>query len=100
MTVENEEMTVEKYLAIRTEAALKIDPETAEFISEWGQIMDPYGIKKDLPPECHCVGRLYFARSPGGDVWVWFYDLPEATLQRLRQRINRGELKEADIDWL
>jgi hypothetical protein len=28
-------------------------------------IMDLYGIDTDLPDEPQCVGRVYFARSPG-----------------------------------
>jgi hypothetical protein len=31
MSEQNERMTVERYLAIRKEAALQMDPETAEF---------------------------------------------------------------------
>ena len=40
----------------------------------------------DLPEECDCVGRVYFARSPGSDVWVNFYDLPEATRDALWEK--------------
>ena len=52
------EMTVEKWLAIRKEAGLTIDPETAEVFWNYGQIMDPYNVISDLPEECHCVGRV------------------------------------------
>jgi hypothetical protein len=71
------EMTKEQWLAIRKEAALQIDPETAEVFWRYAQILDPYGVKPDLPDECDCVGRVYFARSPGSDIWVCFDDLPE-----------------------
>jgi hypothetical protein len=71
------------WLAIRTEAGLKIDPETAEVEWEYAQTLDPYGLDPDLPEECQCVGREYFARSPGSDVWVHFGDLPEATRDAL-----------------
>jgi hypothetical protein len=91
-------MTVEQWLAIHKEQALQIDPETAEFTWSWGQIIDPYGVDQNLPDECYCVGRLYFARSPGSDLWVSFYDLPSATVKRLWERIRKGELREAGID--
>ncbi len=96
MSEHNQQITVEQFLAIRKEEALKIDPETAEFSWSWEQIMDPYGVDPDLPEEYDCVGRVYFARSPGSDVWVCFYDLPEATVERLWERIRKGELRERD----
>ena len=71
------EMTKEQWLAIRKEAALQIDPETAEVFWRYAQILDPYGVNPDLPKECDQVWRVYFARSPGRDVWVCFDDLPE-----------------------
>jgi uncharacterized glyoxalase superfamily protein PhnB len=77
------EMTVEQWLAIRKEAGLKIDPETAEVFWRYGQTLDPYGVYPDLPEECRQIGREYFARAPGSDVWVNFCDLPEATRDAL-----------------
>jgi hypothetical protein len=59
------EEDVQRLLASRKEAGLKIDPETAEVDWEYGQVMDPYGVYSDLPEECQQVGRQYFARSPG-----------------------------------
>jgi hypothetical protein len=53
---EDDEMSVDQYLAIRKEAALKIDPDTAEVDWSYIQIMDPYGVRADLPEECHCFG--------------------------------------------
>jgi hypothetical protein len=73
-----EEGVVKQWLAIRKEAALQIDPETAEVEWTYAQTLDPYGIDPDLPEEYQCVGREYFARSPRSDVWVWFGDLPDA----------------------
>jgi hypothetical protein len=70
------QMTKEQWLAIRKEAALHIDPETAEVEWSYGQTLDPYGVDPDLPEEYHCIGRNYFARAPGSDVWVEFGDLP------------------------
>jgi hypothetical protein len=77
------------FLAIRKEAAQHIDPETAEVDWEYGMIMDPHGIDSDLPDELQCVVRVYFARSPGSDIWVCFYDLPEAVHSALWERHGR-----------
>src|SRR5262249_4109293 len=38
-----DEMTVEEWLAIRKEAGLKIDPESAEVNWWYAQVADPYG---------------------------------------------------------
>jgi hypothetical protein len=66
-----------QWLAIRKEAGLKLDPETAEV--EWccAQTFDPYGVDPDLPEQCQQIAREYFARSPASDVWVNFCDLPK-----------------------
>lgn len=77
------DIAVEQWLAIRKEAGLQIDPETAEVDWWYVQILDPYGVDPDLPEEAQCVGRGYFARSPGSDVWVSFYDLPNKTEKAL-----------------
>jgi hypothetical protein len=63
----------EEFLAVRKEAGLKIDPKTAEVDWSYAGVGNPYGI---FPGEPWCVGRAYFARSPGSDVWVKFGDLP------------------------
>jgi hypothetical protein len=81
----------EQWLAIRKEAGLEIDPQTAEVYWEYGQILDPYGVYQDLPEECQQVGRVYFARSPDSDIWVCFYDLPDATREALREK-HKGKL--------
>jgi hypothetical protein len=80
------EFDVEQWLASRTEAGLKIDPETAEVYWEYGQVMDPYGVYSGLPEECWQVGRQYFARSPGSDIWVHFRDLPDETREVLWEK--------------
>src|SRR5262245_18632929 len=72
-------MKKEEWLRIRKEAGRKIDPETAEVMWVYGQTLDPYGIDPELLEKYYCVGREYFARSPGSDIWVWFGDLPTAT---------------------
>jgi hypothetical protein len=75
----------EQWLAVRKEAGLKIDPETAEVHWCYGLTLDPYGVldEWELPEEFHQIGREYFARSPGSDVWVIFDDLPDAVRERL-----------------
>ena len=90
-TVEHKDQAVEKtteeWLAIRKEAGLKIDPQTAKITWHWAQVLDPYGVL-ELAKEDHCVGRSYFARSPESDVWVSFYDLPEATVDALWKKAD------------
>jgi hypothetical protein len=86
--IDSDEMPVEQWLAIRKEAGLKIDPEIAEVMWGYGQILDPYGVNPDLPDEASCIGRVYFARSPGSDIWVSFYDLPGDTCKALWQKHN------------
>jgi hypothetical protein len=76
-----DEMPVEQWLAIRKEAARQIDPETAEVMWCYVRTGDPYGVYP-LPEE-YCVGRGYFACSPGSDVWISFRDLPKATRDAL-----------------
>jgi hypothetical protein len=92
------EMTIEEFLAIRKEAGLKIDPETAEVYWRYKYIVDPYGIYPDLTDEERCAGRVYFARSPDSDVWVAFYDLPEATRDALEQKLGMDGVP--DLSWL
>jgi hypothetical protein len=76
-------MTVEQWLAIRREAALQIDPETAEVMRKYANLADPYGV---CPDGEECIGRVSFARPAGSDVWVDFGDLPEATVKALREK--------------
>jgi hypothetical protein len=75
-----------KFQSIRTEAGRNIDPAIAEVEWTYAQTLDPYGIDPDLPEEYQQVGRKYFARSPGSDIWVWFGDLPETTRTALWER--------------
>jgi hypothetical protein len=94
-----DKLTREQWLQIRKEEGLKIDPDTAEVMWEYGYTLDPYGVYPDLPPECQQVGREYFARSPGSEIWVSFCDLPEETYERLWER-HKGQLSfPAGLDW-
>jgi hypothetical protein len=85
MTDDNK-LSVEQWRAIRKEEGLKIDPATAEVDWSYEQVLDPYGVCPDLPEECQQVGRAYFARRPGSDIWVEFGDLPEKTREALWSR--------------
>jgi hypothetical protein len=85
-TAESDEMGVEQWLAIRKEAGLQIDPETAEVYWDYGHPFDPYAVDPDLPQECQQVGRVYFACSPDSDIWVCFDDLPETTREALWEK--------------
>ena len=77
------ELSIEKWLEIRKLAGSKIDPETAEVCWTYAQTLDPYGVDPDLPDELNCIGREYFARSPGSDIWVWFGDLSDEVHHKL-----------------
>ena len=98
----SEKAEIERWLAIRKEAGLKIDPETAEVDWSYGQTLDPYGVcdEWELPEEFHQVGREYFARSPGSDIWVHFGDLPEETRSRLRTMHSRKLAFPAGLEGL
>jgi hypothetical protein len=76
---------VREFYADRKLAGRRIDPATAEVISCWAQMLDPYGLGLDIPEEGACVGRCRFARAPGG-VWVHFAHLSAETVQRLNRR--------------
>jgi hypothetical protein len=78
--------TVEAFLASRREAGLKIDPATADVAWWYGDGLDRYGVQPVPDGDFRCVGREYFARAPGNDVWVSFHDLPEATAKALQHR--------------
>lgn len=77
----------QEFLSARKQAGLKIGPATAEVDWEFVDMADPYGIRPDLRAEC--VGRVYFACSPGDDIWVHSEDLPKATWDALRERLDR-----------
>ena len=86
---------IEKWLAIRKEEALKIDPETAEVDLAYAPPSDPYGVMDqwESPPELQDFDELgepaFFARAPGSDIWVWFGDLPEEIQDKLSHKPAR-----------
>jgi len=96
----DETVAVEQWLAIRKEAGIKIASETAEVFWKYGQTFDPYGVDPDLPEEYKQIGREYFARCPGSDVWVSFGDLPNATRESLWRRLDEGSINFDENDDL
>ena len=84
------EVSLEEWLAIRKKEGLKIDPSTAEVDWHYAQIFDPYGVNPDLPKEYDYIGRAYFARRPGSEVWVCFDDIPEEIRNALWERYEAG----------
>jgi hypothetical protein len=86
----------QQFYAARREAGVQIDPATAKIVLSATQILDPYGIEDDLPPEADCVGRVIFARAPNG-VWVSQYEMPRSTVDAIEARMDR-ELEE-DKAW-
>jgi hypothetical protein len=91
-------VTVDEWLADRREAGLKIDPATAEVGWIYALTLDPYGVHGELPEELQQVGREYFARAPGTDIWVKFGDLPESTRGALWKRHMRQLSFPAGLD--
>jgi hypothetical protein len=77
-----------EWLALRKQTAPTINPETAEVAWVYGLTLDCYGVHPDLPEDLQQVGREYFARSPGSEIWVSFGDLPEATRESLWQKAS------------
>jgi hypothetical protein len=73
-------------------AGRQIGPENAEIHWRFGQVVDPYRLHPDVPAECDCVGRCYFARAPGSRVWIEFADLPAATRRALLMMVRDGRL--------
>jgi hypothetical protein len=93
-------LTLKHWEAWRRAAGLHIDPETAEVLWDYTQVLDPYGIWPDIPEECDCVGRSYFARSPGMDVWVEFGDLPDAAREALWEKHKSQLAFPAGLEFL
>jgi hypothetical protein len=85
--------SVEKWLAIRKEEALKIDPDAVEVKSCDGLIFDPYGVSPDLRKGRPQVGLQYFARRPDSSVWVWFGDLPKEVCDAVYAKRKQEALK-------
>ncbi len=95
-----DELTIEQWLQVRKEEGRKIDLDIAEVTWSYEQTLDPYGVYPDLPEECQGIGREYFARSPGSDIWVTFDDLSDETRRRLWERLESGEITDEFLNWL
>jgi hypothetical protein len=78
----------EAWLAIRKEAGKAINPATAKVMSRYAAVDNEYGV---FPDDSGCIGRVNFARAPGSDVWVSFYDLPESICDELWKRLERKD---------
>jgi hypothetical protein len=76
--------------ADRAAAGARIDPATAQVWFQYVQILDPYG-ELDLEPECHCIGRVFFAADPVERIAVSFYELPEEIAAALRDKRNAAD---------
>ena len=94
------EVTVKYLNALRQAVGRQIDPETAEVYWIYAQTLDPYGDDPDLPEEYQQLGREYFARSPGSDVWIWFGDLPDATRNSLWEKHKSRLAFPAGLDFI
>jgi hypothetical protein len=93
-----DQTTVERWLEIRKEAGLNIDPETAEVECWYISPDDPYGVCGKFRRDG--IGRGYFACSPGTDIWVWFSDLPEATSDALWRKYKTRLAFPAGLPWV
>jgi hypothetical protein len=71
-------------------AGRQIDPETAQVEWRYAQTLDPYNVYGDLPEELQQVGREFFARCPGSDIWVNFRDLPKPTQDELWRKYRHS----------
>ena len=80
----------------RKKAGRILDPDAADVVCLYVETADPYGFCAELPNGISCVARGYFARAVGSEMWIVFSDLPEATVERLWQRINAGDFDAAE----
>ncbi|HQR23750.1 MAG TPA: hypothetical protein PK163_03125 [Steroidobacteraceae bacterium] len=83
-------LTVEQWLQIRKEEGLRIDAETAEVTWIYARVLDPYRLGLEIPEDCQCAGRQWFARAPDSDIWVSFHELPEETVAKILARPEPG----------
>jgi hypothetical protein len=80
------QLTVEDWLAIQKEETCKIHSSTAEWGWCYARMGDPYDVRPELSDEYDVIGREYFARRPGSQIWVAFSDLPEDIRSALSHR--------------
>jgi hypothetical protein len=92
------DIETQKWLEARKSAGSSIDLANVEVDWKFGNPGDPYGVRPDWPDENRMVGRVYFARSPGSDIWVWFGDLPNEVSDKLWAMIKSGKIKSQPDD--
>lgn len=85
-------MTAKQWLAIRKEAARKIDPKTAEIFGTYIQTLCPERTLGELPAECDQFAREYFVRRPRSNIWVWIGALPKSTRTALWEKRIKNNL--------
>jgi hypothetical protein len=66
---------------------LLIDPETAEVCWQFRSDADPYEIGA-YPDADVYVGRQYFAKRPGSEIWVCFRHIPDEVREKLWKHPN------------
>ena len=86
------------WLAVRKEAAKAINPATAKVTYQYGQVADAYGVYPIIRDEFDCIGKNWFARAPGSDVWVSFHDLPQSFDDELWKRLERNDPDGPSLD--
>lgn len=87
---------IEAWLEIRKLEGQRIDPANVEMHWHWTEITDPYGVYGPCPKNS-CIGRTYFFRTPGSEIWVASTDIPEEKMEILWARINNSDLTENDV---
>jgi hypothetical protein len=61
---------------------------------------DPYDVYPNPSEDYDGLGRVYFARSPGSGVWVWFGDLSDETTDALWSRHSSKLMFPAGLEQL
>jgi hypothetical protein len=84
------------WLQIRADEAKRIDPETAEFTWWYAQTADPYGVYDDTPAQESVVGREYFVRNKGSDIWVLLAHVPLSVQDAIWKRVSTMTPEELD----
>jgi len=80
---------MQRWVASREKAGLKIDIETCELGCWYAYDCDPYGARPDLPEEMKQIGTNRFVRSAESRGWVCEDDLPLASVEAMYERIHR-----------
>ena len=78
---------VEAVIAERKAEGLRIDPATCERVCRLVEEDDPYSLL-NLRDEEEALSPDLFMRNPDGE-WVWFGDVPEATLVAMLARVEK-----------